>query len=483
VHTDVKESGPFERTLTVHIEETELESAKGAAARKLSSQMKIKGFRPGKAPRAIVERMVGADTLRREAIDEALPGIVTRALAETDLEPIVTPELEAVRDTDGGVEVDVRITLWPKLDRAPVVEGRKIEIGSVEVEDADVQAQIDRLRDQYAELEEANRPADTGDYAQINLSANRDGAAIEDASVSDLLYEVGSGSFIPGLDGILLGASPGDIRETRATLPEGFGEHVGEEVDLRVLVKGVRSKRLPEVTDEWVSDVTEFDTVAELTGQLRENLGRMKKNAAGNAFQDNLLSEIIDEVDIELPEALVRAEFEAALHNMAHQLEASGIDLANYMRITGQTEQQLVDAYRQRAIVALKTRLVLESVAEAEGLSVEDAEFDEAVAQLAASAREPVDAVRSRLAKTGQGDLLSGDILRRKALDHISKQATPVDAAGNPVDLTVEVEDEEADEPLAGDGADADADQDERPVGGEDDDGGEVPARAEDESP
>ncbi len=446
MQTEVTEAGPFERMLTLRLDESELEAAKDSAAKKLSKSLKIKGFRPGKAPRAVVERMVGADALRREAIDDALAEFVSEAIGDTDLAPVTVPRVEDLRDGDtGGVEVDVRITLWPKVENPPDAEGRKILVEVPDVEESEIDDQIERLRNQFAELEDVSREADEGDFVVINLSVESGGRPIEEAAATDLLYEVGSRSFIPGLDGILVGSSAGDIKEGPATLPDGFGELSGENVTLRVLVKGVRAKKLPDVTDDWIADVTEFDTLSELRDELAENLQAMKLGAANAAFRERLVADLVEEVDVELPEALVEAEMEASLHNLAHGLDDQGIDLPNYLRITGQDEASFVAEVRERATRALKTRLLLEAVAESHDLAVDESEIDAAITEMAARARrEPAD-LRAALEESGQGEVLTGDILRRKALDRLLEDASPVDADGNPVDLDIHSEDDEAD--------------------------------------
>ena len=230
---------------------------------------------------------------------------------------------------DGAIEVDVRVTLWPSVDELPDYSDREVTVEIREVEDDDVAEQLDRFRNQFAELEEVDRAGDTGDFILINITALARGTEIEEASASDLLYEIGSQSFIPGLDELLVAAGAGDIREGPATLPEGFGDHAGEEVTLRVLVKGVRAKKLPEVTDEWVTDVSEFDTVDELESMLRGNLAAISVNAARGAFQEDLVKGLIDDLDVELPEGLVQAEMEAGFHNLYHSLEGQGIDMAH----------------------------------------------------------------------------------------------------------------------------------------------------------
>ncbi len=447
MQTEVTEAGPFERLMTLHIDESELESAKSAAARKLAGQMKIKGFRPGKAPRQIVERMVGEETLRREAIDEALPELVGAAILETELAPVTPPQVEDIRDGEAGaVEVDIKLTLWPELESVPDYRDRKITIEIPEVEDEEVEAQIDRLRNQYAELEDVERPSAEGDFVMVNITALDNGTEIEDASASDLLYEVGSRSFIPGLDEIVAGASAGDIREGDGTLPDGFGDHGGQEITLRVLVKGVRGKKLPEVTDDWVSDVSEFETVAELTDRLTENLRGMKLGVAADAFREGLMQDLTEEMDLEVPEALVQAEMESMVHNIQHSLEQQGIDLGNFLRITGQDEQAFVADLKVRATQSLKTRILLEAVVADAELTVEDGEMAEAIASIAAQSDASEDDVREALAEGGREQVLTGDILRSKAIEHVLAQASAIDAEGNPVDLSPpqpEADDEE----------------------------------------
>lgn len=447
MQTQLTEAGKFERMLTLTLAEDELESAKDTAARNLSKDMKIKGFRPGKAPRAVVERMVGSPALRSEAIDVALPGAVGDALAEAELVPVTTPRVEDMRDLhDGGVEIDVRITLWPSVDRVPEFAGRKVEVELPTIEESEIDDQVERLRSQFAELEDVSRAAGEGDFVMINITALDGTTPIADASADDLLYEVGSRSFLGGLDELVAGSSAGDIRKGPGTLPAGFGDHEGE-VTLSVLVKGVKGKKLPEVTDEWVSDVTEFDTMGELRAQLEESLYAMKLSATGQQFRDAVVEQGIDELDLELPEPLIDAEMEASFHNLSHRLESQGIDLATYLQFTGQDQESFVAELRERAIQTIKTRVLLEAVAERDEMSVEDDELDEVIVNLAASSDQDEDAVRKALVDSGQVVALAGDILRQKALNHILEQASPVDAQGEPVDLSPPGLDEEADEP------------------------------------
>jgi len=437
VKTEVTDSGRFERTLTVHLEESELEDAKNKAARKLSQQMKIKGFRPGKAPRALVERMVGADQLRADAIEEAIPGAVTSAVDENGLEPVTVPQVSDIRDAaEGGVDVDVRITLWPELDAIPEYAGREIEVEIPEVTDEEIDQQLDALRNQFAELEVVSRPADEGDFVMINITVLLNGLEVDDASANDLLYEIGSGSFLPGLDEVLVGAAPGDIRECPSTLPDGFGEHGGKPVALRVLIKDVRAKRLPELTDDLVDDATEFETIDELREAIVENMRAMRVLNARAEFEDSVVESVVADLDLEIPEALLDVEVEARAHSFLHRLEQEDVSFPDYLRITGQDEQAFIAELRDQARTALSTRILLEAIVKIEGLEVSEEDYSEAVGAVAARSGSDAEAVAVAIEESGQEASLTGDILRRKALLQLVDSAQPVDVMGSPVDLT-----------------------------------------------
>jgi len=456
VHTEVSETGRFERTLTIQLEEAELEAAKTKAARKISGEMKIKGFRPGKAPRSIVERMVGADRLRSEAIEEAIPDTVGSAIDESGLEPATVPSVTDIRDVDGGVEVDVLVTLWPVLDAIPDFDGRKIEIERPVVEEEEIEQQMDALRNQFADLEKVERAADEGDFVTVNVSAFDDGVEVEEAAANDMLYEIGSSSFFPGLDELLAGASVGDVVEGDGTLPAGFTEDGDRPVTLRAFVKEVKAKQLPELTDEFVSDSTEFETVAEARSSLEENILAYKTHMARQAFNDQAVEQLVSAVDLDLPQSLVDAEAQARIQNLLARLESDNIGFEDYLRIIGRDQAGFVEDVRDQATSALATRVVVETIVSIEGTAVDDDEYREALAAIAASSETTVEELEKTLESSGQVESLTGDILRRKALDRIAAAAVPVDADGNIVDLAPVVVDEpvEADDDVEATGDD-----------------------------
>lgn len=433
MENNVTDASPFEKILTVHIPAAALTAEEDKVARKLSREVKIKGFRPGHAPRRIVESVVGADRLRSDAIDELLPELVAQAVNDAELIPAVTPTVENITDVDDGVEVEVKVTLWPTVETLPEYRGRRVEVTSPTVDEEELNAQIQRVRDQFSELETVDRPVTEDDYVAIDISASRNGTPVEDSEASDLLVQAGAGMFVEGLDEHLIGKKAGDIFEFEGHLPEGFGDVGGAAVTYRVLVKEVKEKRLPDLTDEWVSDVTEFETVDELRDDLRKRIADAKKAATVAEIRSKALELVLDELDLEIPEGIVRAEMDEILHRFVHQLEDQGISLSDYFRVTGQSEEAFVDDLRQQALRNVRTDTVLEALGEAESIEVSDEEVDEVVAEYARQTGRDVDEFRAELGD--QANAVRSDILKRKALEALTEAVVPVDEDDNEVIL------------------------------------------------
>ncbi|MCL1599326.1 MAG: trigger factor, partial [Actinomycetia bacterium] len=438
VQTEVKESGRFERTLTVRLENDELAAAKKKAAAKISKSMNIKGFRPGKAPLSVVERMAGADYVRSEAIEEAIQDIVPEAINEAGLDPVTVPTVSAVRDDneDGVVEIDVLVTLWPVLESLPEFGEIEIEVEDPTPTDDEIEEQLDALRNQFAELADHDGDLAEGDFALIDISAEIEGEPVDTAGAKDLMYELGTNSFIPGLDEILVGATVGDTVTGSGTLPEGYSERGGEDVDLIVTIKEAKKKVLPELTDEMVIDSTEFETVVELREAIEKNMLAYKVHNQRAILQDKIVEYISNEVDFEVPAALIDAEVEARVRNLAARLEEDKIDLQNYLRITGQDEATFIASLRDQANSALSTRVLLDSIAAIENYEVSDEEILEYVTEMFQGQIDDPQVIVDSWAASGQIESLVGDILRERAITGLVESAKPVDADGNPVDLT-----------------------------------------------
>ena len=440
--TTVTETGPFERLVTFQLTEDQIAAGKVATARKLSQDLKLKGFRPGRAPLPVVEAAVGPDRLRNEVIDDLVPPVLTDILKDEEIRPAVTPQLESLNDVDGGVEVEVRVTLWPTIE-IPNYRNRNVEVTSPEVTDEDLDTQIERILEQFATVEEVTRPAAVGDFVSIDLKATKEGENVEEASASDLLYEVGSGVFLDGIDERLEGTEAETTFTFDAPLPEGFGERAGEFVTFEVTVNEVKERVLPELDDEWVDENTEFETVQALQDELRERLTEAKIQAVSRQFSERALNTLVEQVEVELPEALVRSEMDDHLHRFVHRLEENELTLDDYFRASGVDQDQFLEDLRQQAQLSLRNQLVLEAVARDAEIEVTPADVSTVIQGLAARSGDPV-AYLKAFSQSGQELALAGDILRNRALEAILSEASAVDEEGNPVDLKPMVTEVEA---------------------------------------
>jgi trigger factor len=438
VQTEVNETSRFERTLTVRLENEELESAKKKAAAKISRNMKIKGFRPGKAPLAVVERAAGADYVRSEAIDEAIQDVVPRAIDEAGLDPVTPPAVSAVRDEseDGTIEIDVLVTLWPVLESLPDFGEIEIEVEDPAVTDDELEEQLDALRNQYAELVDHEGELSEGDFALIDLDVESDGEPVETAGAKDLMYEIGTNSFVSGMDELLVGAAAGDTVRGAGELPDGYSDKGGETVELIVTIKEAKKKTLPDITDEMVSDGTEFETEDELRAAITENMLAYKVHNQRVALQDKVVQYILNELDLDIPAALVDAEVQARVRNLATRLEQDNIDLQNYLRITGQDEASFLASIRDQAEHALATRVLLDSIAAIENFEVTDDEIAEHVTAMFQGSDDDSTEIVEAWQATGEIESLMDDMLRERALTSLVDSAKAVDKEGNPVDLT-----------------------------------------------
>lgn len=434
METTINDAGPFEKVVTFEVLEERLESAKNAAARQLSKEMKIPGFRPGKAPRRVVETAVGPERLRAEAIDNSLGEFVGEALEATELDVAATPAIESISDTDNGVEISFKVAIWPVLEEAPNYVGREITVPSPVPADEEIEEQIDRIRDQFAELETVERSAADGDYVSIDMSATAGDEEVEEAKASDLMIAVGGGSFIEGMDAAVEGLSAGEDATFEGELPEGFGEKGGMAVTYTVTVKEVRGKNLPELTDEWVSEITEAETVADLRAELTQRLQQAKFETSWNAFRASLVDELVGEFTAEIPEGIITGEMEEVLHRFSHSLSEQGIEMENYLEISGQSQEDFVADLRKTATRNVQTELMLDAIADDAGLVVGDEEMDEILDGIGESEGKSAADIRETLTD-GQKKKLTSDILRQKAHEELMKAAVPMDEDGGIIDF------------------------------------------------
>ncbi|HEX2381001.1 MAG TPA: trigger factor [Acidimicrobiales bacterium] len=416
--------------VSVEVDETEFERDLDAAFRRISREVRLPGFRPGKAPRRLLEAKLGKDVGREEALREALPTYYSQAVRDNDVDVIAAPEIEITAGKDEGpLTFDAIVEVRPVISIDGYDELR-VEIPRPEASEEEIDAQIDRLRDQFGELTAVDRPAIDGDHATITINGSRDGEDIAGLQADDYLYEVGSGSIASELDEHLRGSKVGDILSFDAQ-PADPDEDL---VQFRVIVKDVKQKVLPDVTDEWANDVSEFDTVEELRGDLASRITRVRKLQAQMASRDKAAVALADLVHDDPPEAMVNAEMQQRLQDLGMRLSAQGITAEQYLQATGQTQEQLGDELRQLAAQAVKVDLGLRAVADAEAIEATDEELDEEFARVAERLDQDPDKVRQEFERAEQVPAVRSDIRKRKALDWLVEHVELVDEHGQPVD-------------------------------------------------
>jgi trigger factor len=285
----------------------------------------------------------------------------------------------------------------------------------------------------------------------MDISGSVDGEPVDAMTATDFLYEVGSDGLTPALDEALRGKKAGDIVEFTDTLPERFAEMAGQEVSFRVLVKDAKRKVLPDLTDEWVSEVTEFDTVEALREDSRERIGMVAKLQAQMALRDRVLDELAGLVPVEPPEALVQQDMERRLHDLMHRLEAQGMDIPTYLAASGQDQGSFVEGIRTGSTKAVLADLGLRSVVAQEEIEASEEELDAEIDRLAERMGEKPDRVRRDLGKQGLLEAVRSDIARGKALEFLIDHAAVVDQDGNAIDLTLPERNADADPVVATD--------------------------------
>jgi trigger factor len=428
--------------LSVEIDEVEIDKALDEVMRRLSREVKVPGFRPGKVPRRVIEaRMGGATALRGEALREALPDFYAQAVTDTEVDPIDQPEIDITSgDESGPVSFDAVVLVRPTVG-IPGYQGLVVTLPSLEVTDEEVTAQIDRLRATAGELVEVARPARDGDQLTIDIHGTRDQGGDGDDSdlqAEDFLYEVGSGTVVPELDDQLRGAKTGDILSFDTTL-----EELGQSVSFRVLVKDVKELVLPEVTDEWAAEASEFGTVEELTADITDRLRQRHIAEARLALQQKTAEALVELVTEDIPEQLVVEELRERIHDLNHRLDSQGMSLGQFLGATGRSEQEFLDELRVGALQSVKVDLALRALVEAEDIEVTDEELDEELAAMGERLQMDVHEVREQLERAGRLPAVRSDRRKAKAMRWLVDNVELVDEEGNPVSREDLLEDQE----------------------------------------
>ena len=418
--------------LSVEIDESEIDEALDGVMRRLSSEVRVPGFRPGKVPRRVIEaRMGGATALRGEALREALPDFYARAVSDTEVDPIDQPDIDITAgDESGPVTFDAVVEVRPTVSIAGY-EGLRVTLPSIDVPEEDVTAQIDRLRATSGELVEVDRPVRESDQVTIDITGTRleaEDGDDEDLAAEDFLYEAGSGGVVPELDERLLGSSAGDTFEFESS-PEG----IDGPVTFAVEVKEVKELVLPDLTDEWAAEASEFETVEALTADITTRLRQMRIAQAQMALQQRTVEALAELVTDDIPDVLVSEELRERIHDLGHRLEQQGLALGQFLAATGRDEQEFLDELRTGALLSVKTDLALRALVEAQGIEITEEELDEELASMGERLEMTSDQVREQLERGGRLAAVRSDRRKAKALRWLLDNVELVDEEGGPV--------------------------------------------------
>ena len=430
----VETLSPTRVRLSVEVPFSDLEQHVNQAYRAIGEQVRVPGFRPGKVPRQLIDQRIGRPAVLEEAAREAIPEHYLAAVREHEVKVLGPPSVEITKLDDKDdfaftAEVDIRpeITL-------PDLSGLAATVDELSVTDEEIDEQVNSLRDRFATLKGVERAAQNGDFVQIDLAATVDGEEVPGGSATGISHEVGSQKLLDGLDEALVGMSA-DESTTFVTKLVG-GDYAGQDADVAVTVKTVRERELPELDDDFAQMASEFDTLDELRDDVRERVTEMKRTQQAYQARDKVLEALREAVEIPVPEGVVTEEADYRRQAMADQLERIGSNLDDYLTEMGKSEEEFATELKDAASEDVRTQILLDAIADAEEVGVNDTELTQEVVSRAQQSGMAPQEYAEQLQRSGQLRAIVADVRRGKALAIVVERATVTDSAGNEVDLS-----------------------------------------------
>lgn len=425
--------------LSVEVDEKEFDKALDAAFRKIAREVRIPGFRPGKAPRKVLEARLGKNVGRGQALEEAIPTYYVEAVKEHDVDVIAQPEIELTGgQEEGAVQFDAVVEVRPAVT-VPGYQNLRVTVPAPVPSADDIDSQIDTLRSRFAELEAVDRPATDDDVVTINIAGRQGGDELSGLTADDFSYEVGSGQILPEVDERLRGAKVGDMLQFEVMSPGGSGDDDDDRdrpdpIEIKIFVKDIKTKVLPELDDEFASEASEFETLAELRDDLTKRMTAIKQVQGTMALREQVGEALADLVEEDVPEALVNVELSNRVQDLAMRLGAQGVELGQWLQASNKDEEELLDELRGPAERAAKVDLALRAVAEAQDIECTDDDLDVEWESVAKRLELKPAEVRRRFEREGQVQAVRSDVNKRKAFEWLLERVEIVDPDGNPLD-------------------------------------------------
>lgn len=414
--------------LTITVEAADFEKAVEKAYQKSKGQIVIPGFRKGKAPRKMIEKMYGQGVFFEDAANECLPDAYEAAVKESGLTIVSEPQIDAVQLEPGK---DFIFTATAAKKPEVKIEGYKgIEVPKTEivVTDEDIDAEIESVRKRNARQVSVDRAAENGDTAVIDFEGFVDDVPFDGGKGENYSLKLGSGSFIPGFEEQVVGHKAGEEFDVNVTFPENYQakELQGADAVFKIVLHDVKAEELPEVDDDFASDVSEYETLDEYKESLKKTIAERKENTAKTAKEDKAVEILIEKAEMEIPDAMIESQAKQMVNDFANQLQSQGMSISQYLQFTGMTAESMLDTMKPQAQKRIESRLVLEAVADAEGMTASDEEVDAEIKTMADSYGMEVENIKNFLQDTDLENMRE-DIKVRKALDLVVAEAVEVE--------------------------------------------------------
>ena len=412
-----KENSTYE--LVIEVGAAEFQAAIDKVYNRQKNRINIPGFRKGKAPRKMVEKMYGAEIFYEDAISLAYPDAYEGALKETGIDPVAYPQLEVLDVSADGFTFKATVTVKPEASIKDY-KGLPVAKPEVKVSAADVKAELKPYIDRASRLVSVERKAKKGDTAVIDFEGFKDGVPFQGGKGENYSLELGSGSFVPGFEDQVIGMKAGDEKDLDITFPENYTpELAGAQVVFKVKVHEVKEKQEPEVDDEFAKDVSEFETLDEFKKDLSDKLKARRQEQADRDFETAVIDALIEKLECDVPQAMVDYRADKMLEDYANRIQSQGIGFEDYLRMMGLTMDDMRAQSKTAADRNVRSDLALEAVAAAEGIEVTETEVDEEIAKLAEQYSMEADKVRTII----KDEDLRRDLSVRKALELVKSSA------------------------------------------------------------
>ncbi len=430
-HT-VEKLSPTRVRINVEVPFTELQPDFDRAYKQLAQQVRLPGFRPGKAPAKLLEARVGRGAVLEQVVNEVLPARYSEAVTTTELRPLGQPDIEVTKLEDGEelvftAEVDVR----PDID-LPDLSTLNISVDPIEITDEEVEAELQTLRARFGTLKGVDRPAKNGDFVSIDLSASVNGEEIPDGKAEGLSHEIGSGQLIEGLDEAIIGLSEGESKTFTTKLVAGA--HAGEDAEVSVTVTTIKERELPAADDEFAQLASEFDTLEALRENLTDQVRRVKRIHQAETIRDTALETLLGMVDVPLPEAIVQAQVDSALHNAIHPLDHDEAKLAETLEAQGSSREKFDADNLEAAEKAVKTQLLMDAIADDLDIQVGESDLTERLILMSRQYGIEPQQLVGMLQQQNQLPVVYADVRRGLAVAAVVEAATVTDTSGEVID-------------------------------------------------